>query len=140
MSDGNIIKLKMGELVDSDKCFSELIVQKFASGKTIKRLSKITRQVSQELEDFNKVREEIYSRNGELKEDGRYIFPTKEQQKLVFDGINELRDEEIIINGSQFSLYELRSIKDSFSESDEDAVPAYFTPEMMWRLEWLIKS
>lgn len=140
-----VIKTTLKNLVTSELSLALLLQFKLKSGKSIKRIAKIAQHVQSEIEQFNQTKEKVCTNHeGKLEEDAqygsRYKFPSKELEKQANGELQDLLNSEVLIPGHQFTYFELRTVKDDFNESDEDAIPTGFTGQMVKDLVWLIKD
>lgn len=132
----NKINVKTGDLQKSATEFALLTKANFASGKTILRLTKIARQVWQHIEDGDLAITGVYKTYGKFdaKINNYRVAPEKLSEIEPF--INEIKDVEVEILGSKFSLDDFWIRNEVRAEG---SIPNILTADLLNKLDWLIE-
>ncbi|HEX3111345.1 MAG TPA: hypothetical protein VHU41_19740 [Thermoanaerobaculia bacterium] len=93
-------------------------------GKASFKVARLLRDITKELETYNKIRVELCEKHGKLSEDkARYVFPTPESVLAFEKAINEVLSVEIELHHKK--MPELLDV-------------VQLTPAEMMTLEWLL--
>ena len=109
------MKIKLNEILLAKPGFEELIENKDIPILMSYRLNKLIPQLNKELESFEKAKEDLFKKYGELqtKEDDKSVYEIKpENTSIFYNELSTLANEEITIIYEPYSIVKVMNKED----------------------------